>query len=183
MNRSGTTRAVITMLIVALLTGPGGGSASADPATVSPRPGVATFEDGVIDLRSGWGEAEACLTNGATTRCFRSESELDSYLGGRVVGPGAAVFSWLCLNPLRLYSGSNHTGTVLVIANTGVWVDLAALGFNNATSSYRVGSCPALFADGPFGGGSYYPGNTAAGASAAVMLAGWNNRLSSVYVY
>jgi hypothetical protein len=27
-----------------------------------------------------------------------------------------------------------------------------------------------------------YPGNTSAGASAASMLAGWDNRISSVYI-
>lgn len=61
-------------------------------------------------------------------------------------------------------------------------INLAPYGFDNVTSSYKVGACRSGFYDGSSGGGSIYPGSTGAGAQAASMASGWDNRVSSVVI-
>ena len=148
-------------------------------------PGTASFEGRTIDLSNGWGEAAACATDGATTRCFRSEADMDRFLAVDApaqlkTSEGATSFSG-CSTALRLYDGSGFAGSVLNVSISGVWVNLSTYGFDNRTSSYRVGACSSYFAENASGGGAWYPGNTAAWAQASSMTAGWNDRVSSVY--
>jgi len=85
-----------------------------------------------------------------------------------------------CSSSLRLYDGTYLTGTVLLITARQTPIDLSLVGFDNITSSYRVGACSSNLYKGFL---SYlYPGDTFAYAGANVMLTGWNNTISSVYV-
>lgn len=61
---------VLVAALAAVTATPAGGTADRD--------GMALFEGRVIDLREGWGEAEACLVTDTNelARCFRSEQEL-----------------------------------------------------------------------------------------------------------
>ena len=70
----------------------------------------------------------------------------------------------------------------MYLSTRSLWLNLSAYGFDNLTSSYRVGACSVYMAENSSGGGSWYPGNTSAGAQASAMLSGWNNRVSSVYI-
>ena|SRR5258706_10809239 len=149
-------------------------------------PSIATFEGTLIDLRDGWGEARACTSDGATTACFRTERELDDYLG--VVDeiaqsiPGGLSIQAICSSALRLYSGTSFGGSVLSLSTRGILFNLSNWGFDNVTSSYKVGACNSTFYDGANAGAPIYPGSTTAGTWASTMVAGWDNRVSSVIV-
>lgn len=145
----------------------------------------ANFEGRTIDLADGWGDATACASTASETRCFRSEPAMDRWLnagdsaegGDGEVAPLAA-----CSTSLRLYDGTSYSGQVLYLSTRNLWLNLSNYGFDNLTSSYKVGACGAYFAENSSGGGAWYPGSTAAGAQAATMATGWNNRISSVYL-
>jgi hypothetical protein len=147
---------------------------------------IATFEGERIDLQRGWGAATACTSDGTTTECFRTELELDKALGqsiGGVLGFVDEVIALLsCSASVRLYSNTFYGGSVLVLTVRGVVHNLATWSFSNVTSSYQIGGCAAGFYDGANAGAPMYPGGTMAGAGASVMVAGWDNRVSSVYI-
>jgi hypothetical protein len=174
---------IATAVIAVLLVVPTTRVSAAAPASgVS----IASFEGGYLDLRNGWGEATACTSDGATTECFRTEKELDRYLID-AASPDptqtlAISIQAVCSTTLRLYANTSFGGTVLALSTRGTFVNLSAFSFDNVTSSYRVGACSSTFYDGANGGAPTYPGSTVAGASAASMLAGWDNRISSVYI-
>lgn len=175
----GTTRAALAVAIATLLALllPALASASAAPTSTADS-SLATFEGRTIDLREGWGEARACSIGPGQSICFRSESALDRHLASdRTMFPLAA-----CSTSVRLYSATGYGGSVLHLSNRGVWHNLSAFGFDNTTSSYKIGACSSTFADGSSGSGSYYPGSTSAGAQASTMSSGWDNRVSSVYI-
>jgi hypothetical protein len=81
-----------------------------------------------------------------------------------------------------LYRSTSYGGAVLQLTTRYTYINLSGYGFDNDTSSYRVGACAAYFYDGTNGGGSVYPGSTGAGVSASSMVSGWDNRISSVYI-
>ena len=88
-----------------------------------------------------------------------------------------------CASDLRLYDGISYGGSGPGTRHTaGHVINLAGLGFDNATTSYKIGACSAVFWDG-VGAGAVYPGNTSASAQSPNMVTGWNNRISSVYIY
>lgn len=155
-------------------------SASNDESSV-----IASFEGGWIRLADGWSEARACTSDGVSTRCYRSEAEMDS-----AEGPTDQTAQRLLVSPLtdcalpsvRLYQNTGWTGTVLQLTAMYTTISLAPYGFDNVTSSYRIGVCPARFYD-TTSGGTLYPGNTVAGASASSMLSLWDNRVGSVYIF
>lgn len=132
----------------------------------------------MVDLTEGWGGATACTTDGVSTRCFATESQMDQYLASSAP---ARLFSD-CASSLRLYSNTSFGGSVLNLSARGFWLNLSSYGFDNVTSSYIVGACDSILASGSGGGGSWYPGATAAGASSSSMLAGWNDVISSAYI-
>ena len=163
--------------------------APAQPLAAAPSrgPSIARFEGGTIDLRNGWGEAAACASDGTSTDCFRTESELDSYLIPRLAGTqltplGDVSIQTACSTTLKLYSSTSFGGSVLALSTRFAVTNLSTWSFDNITSSYRIGACSSTFYDGANAGVPIYPGNTNAGASAASMLAGWDNRISSVYI-
>lgn len=139
---------------------------------------VATFEEGTIDLAGGWREAGACHVDAAGTRCYRTEGEMNEVESQRA--QTAQRFA-NCSTSLRLYRATGFGGGVLSLSLRGSPISLAPYGFNNDTSSYRVGACSSTFYDGA-AGSTTYPGNTSAGASASSMFAGRDNRVSTVYI-
>jgi hypothetical protein len=137
---------------------------------------IANFEGTKINLTLGWGQAAACTSDGARTDCFRTEAQMDRFLGRQ------ARLTLDCSSSLRLYSNSGFGGSVLNLTARGSWLNLSNYGFDNVTSSYSVGACDSYLASGASGGGSWYPGPTTAGSSSGTMLAGWNDVISSVYI-
>jgi len=144
----------------------------------------AVFEGGLIDMSSDWGEARACLVwpdQLEVPECFRTEAELDQRrdeLGGH--GDQASLLA--CSTSLNLYDLTYYGLPVLTIVGGGGWYNLAGYGFDNRTSSFKVGACDAYFADGTFGSGDWYPtALTRAYVWSPTMTSGWNNRVSSVF--
>jgi len=162
------------------------GTVAADTVAAS-SPGVeAQFEGSTIDLSEGWGAARACAVTTSSVDCYRSEAEMDAALAAAVgasAGSEVGILTVSCSSSLRLYSGASYTGSVLYLAVRLVAINLSPLGFDNTTSSYRVGACDSDLYSGANLGGSLYPGDTTAGAQAASMVSGWNNVVSSVFLY
>lgn len=171
--------AVLTCLAGALVTG---GIAHASVAEAEPSV-TATFEGATLSLADGWGDAKACASDGRSTRCYRSEAEMEEAEGLSAAGevPEMTLLS-SCSSSLRLYTGSGFGGSVLYLSTQYTFINLSPYGFSNVVSSYRVGACASYFYDGSSGGLPIYPGTTSAYASASTMLSGWDNRISSVYI-
>ena len=150
-------------------------------------PSIAGFYGTLVDLRSGWGGAAACATDGIETQCFLTEQELDQYLTPSIGfsamrALGDIGIEAVCSTTVRLYANTFFGGTVLAISISAAVVNLSTWSFSNVTSSYKIGSCPATFYDGANAVPPVYPGGTLAGASATVMWTGWDNRVSSLYI-
>ena len=141
---------------------------------------LATFEGATINLAEGWGEAGACTSDGTAARCYRTEADMNAAEGESLDPSGPATFA-TCSASLRLYRGTSYSGGVLQLTTRYTLINLASHGFNNDTSSYRVGPCAATFYDTTTGSG-VYPGSTAANVSKATMSSGWDNRIGSVYI-
>jgi len=150
---------------------------------------LASFEGTTIDLRQGWGEATACLTDGQSTSCYRTPEEMYAAESLAAAAPTESTSSAAVVVPLlacgtatRLWNGTSYSGLELDIASRGLILNLSAYGFDNATSSYWIGTCNTTFYDGASGGAPTYPGGTAAGNHSATMSSGWDNRVSSIYL-
>lgn len=149
---------------------------------------VATFEGGLINLEEGWGEARACVVwgNERAVECFRSETDLVAHIESVELDPvldGLAPLASQCSTSLKLYDGTSYTGAVLYLYQRTTWINLSNHGWDNRTSSFKIGACSSIFADGSNGSGDRYPLSlTAANDVASAMLSGWNNRVSSVYI-
>lgn len=154
-------------------------AASAHAGNTDPPAVYGDFEGQQINLSEGWGEAHACVIAPDGTRCYRTEAELDTAEGG--IEPGGMAPMAACSSKLRLYDGTSYTGDVLELQVRYVVHNLSAYGFNNVTSSYKVGGCSSEFYD-TTGGSTIYPGNTSAWAQASSMQSGWNNSVGSVYI-
>lgn len=170
------------ILICTLLLTVGVPDQSAAEASTADGEGVLAWFDGQwIDLSEGWGGAAACSSDGVTATCYRSEAEMDraamASMASMAIVPLAS-----CASSLRLYRSTSYGGAVLQLTTRGVYLNLSAYGFDNDTSSYKVGACASYFYDGANGGSPLYPGGTGANASATSMLTGWDNRVSSVYI-
>lgn len=137
---------------------------------------IATFQGRTFDMSRGWGQATACTITDTGASCYRSETEMDSAIAADL--PASRALS--CSTSLRLYDGTGQTGAVISLSTRGTSVSLSAYGFDNRTSSYRVGACSSTFYSGVSTG--VYGGNTAANASASSMLSGWDNVVSSVFI-
>ncbi len=174
-----TTRiTILATVMLGLVAVPFVGSAGAAP---KPNPSLASFEGATIDLRGGWGDAKACTSNGTTTTCYRTEAEMDANTQASRVSSGVVIQA-TCSGTLRLYSGTSYTGSLLQLSTQQVYTNLSPYGFDNVTSSYKVGPCSSIFYDGANGSGSVYPGNTNANIQSPTMLGGWDNRISSIYI-
>ncbi|MGH8873923.1 MAG: hypothetical protein ACRDVM_01545 [Acidimicrobiia bacterium] len=153
--------------------------------------GLATFEGELVDLSEGWGEATACLVYPGGVECFRTRGQLarrELQLFGDVGDPEVEASGdenallATCSSPLRLYDGTYQTGDTVSVWTRSAWINLSGIGFDNRTSSFRVGACAVDLASGTWGGGSLYPRCTYAGCEEDVMASGWNNVISSVYL-
>ncbi|MBI4885044.1 MAG: hypothetical protein HY826_13420 [Actinobacteria bacterium] len=150
----------------------------------------AWYNDHWINMATDWETATACTVDASGAFCFTTEAELDEYLAASspsvatavtTAAPVVAAFS--CGTTLRLYDGTSYTGSLLQLTSEGIYLNLGDFGFNNRTSSYKVGGCSSLFYSGASGGGSLYPTSyTEAGDQFPSMLTGWNNTISSVYI-
>ncbi|MEN8040692.1 MAG: hypothetical protein ABFR95_04225 [Actinomycetota bacterium] len=147
---------------------------------------LAEFEGTMIDLAEDWGEATACHIGDDVAMCFRSEADMDSWLESnseaRTLGP--IVIASSCLSTLRLYDGTGWTGSSLSLSTGSQWLNLSNYGFDQKTSSYKIGACAAQFADLSGGGGGWYLSSlTTAYSQYPSMQSGWDNDVSSVYIY
>jgi hypothetical protein len=150
-------------------------------ATAERSGSLAWFEDHWIDLAVDWEDATACDVRPTGTVCFRTEKEMNTAARHAAASAQVGTMS-MCGSSLRLYDGISYTGTVLALGTRGVPINLSGYGFDNITTSYKVGGCDTEFYSAPNLGGSSYPGITSAGAQSATMAAGWNNLVSSVYI-
>ena len=163
-------------------------AAPAHDATVGD-PASAIYGSETLDLADDWGTASACIELGAVTECYDTEADLlaahaeASSARSIVTSVVGAARSIICSSSLRMYDGNTYTGGILYLNTRGVTHNLSSFGFDNVTSSYQVGACSASFFSSPNLGGSVYPGSTGAWALSPTMAAGWNNVVSSVYIY
>jgi hypothetical protein len=154
-------------------------------------PASAIYGSETLDLADDWGTANACIELGAVTECYDTEADLlaahtEVRSVARSIGvtrDAAALSSVTCSSSLRMYDGTSYTGGILYLNTRGVSHNLSNFGFDNVTSSYKVGACSASFFSSPNLGGSVYPGYTGAWAQSSTMAGGWNNVVSSVYIY
>jgi len=179
-----TTGALALLLALALIFAPGrpvDAQATAPTATHSTSP--AWFDGHWIDLSKDWEGAIACDIAVAGSVCFHSEAEMDQYLTVVESMKVAQAVTATCSSALRLYTGTSYTGTVLNLSTEFSTINLSTYGFDNVTSSYKVGACDADFYSAANLAGTLYPGNTSANVWSTTMLSGWNNVISSVYIY
>lgn len=149
---------------------------------------LASFEGGLINLETGWGDAMACVVWGSErgVECFRSETDLVAHIESielDLVLEGLAPLASQCSTSLKLYDGTSYAGAALYLYQRTTWINLSNHGWSNRTSSFKVGACSSIFADGSNGSGDRYPLSlTEANDVAIAMLSGWNNKVSSVYI-
>jgi hypothetical protein len=178
------------MLFVVMPAGASGINPLSQPISTAD-PGVALFEGELIDLAEGWGLARACMVwrSVDVVECFRSEElmaareaqilrELEPGLPG---SGGTASASWYCSSPLRLYEHASFGGRQLAFWDGGYWQNLTNWGFNDATSSFKTGSCYSYMAEHIWGGGAWYYGNTSPYTWTYYVGSEWNDRVSSIY--
>lgn len=189
-------RIVLVMVAAAVLAGvPAYAVSGSDSSGQSGARTAARYGDRVIDLARGWEDAGACVVWPEMLdkpECFDTEAEMNLRIGELETGMAASVGSSTgtratsgssCASYLRLYDGIWYTGAVLYLRGRGRWFNLVDYGFDQRTSSYRIGACSARFADWVSGGGSWYPTSlTEAYDTAPTMLSGWDNDVSSVYI-
>ncbi len=197
LQRAGSVFVAVAMLLAAT-------SVTASASVTTANASVAAVFDGrPIDLAAGWQGAQSCLLWPealSTVECFSSEALLKARvieLGGSLpdqkllptTGPKSATVgttaasSSSCSSFVRLYDGAYYTGASLWLSSRSTWLNLSALGFDQRTSSFKIGACSAYFADYSNGGGAWYPPwATQAWDVAPWMASGWNNDVSSVYI-
>jgi hypothetical protein len=159
------------------------GVIQADPSSAdkeAPTKVLALYNGRQIDLSVSWEGAQACAITDAGNVCFDTEAEMDEKSGAvRAAGAGAAPAFANCPTTLKLYANGGFGSPVISLGTRAVWIQLSTYGFSSITSSYVVGSCNAAFQDGS---SITYPGATWAGASSGSMSAGWDNRVTKVYM-
>ena len=159
---------------------------------------LAMFEGRVIDMSRDWEGAEACVVwpdESTTTECFATETELEEHIatlaqsialssaGAQTLGPPIVAASSSCGSYLKLYDGTYYGSPSLWLSTRLQWLNLSNYGFNQRTSSFKIGACSAYFADLSNGGTPWYPTSlTQAYDVGPTMLSGWNNDVSSVYI-
>lgn len=169
-------------LVLVLIGVPATTAAASNPPQVS---AIGSFEGHTIRLADGWGAAQACTTDGLTTSCYSSEAAMDAAAGSTTIPSALSVnvqpLVECSLPTLKIYRLGSYGGAVLQFTTRGQLFNLASYGFDNDTSSYKIGPCAAAFYDTTSGGGPY-PGSTAANVSSPTMSSGWDNRVGSLFV-
>lgn len=195
---------VVALSLVALSAGPAyadrGAGQNDEGREATTEGAIATFEGATLDLAESWGDAAACMVwpeATETIECFSSEAELDARIAGLESqlgvastaatakgGPTQSLMGTNCSSYLKLYDGTWYTGTILYLRSKYQWHNLVNYGFNQRASSFKVGACSTYFADYSNGGGAWYPTYaTQAYDQSATMITGWNNDVSSVYIF
>lgn len=161
-------------------------------AGVGPAPSAATYDGRTINLAEGWAGAKACLVTPQSVRCFDNNSELVQAEAGLSApstaastfpssGAGAAPDVTACSSGLNLYSGANYTGRHIVFYDRGYWQELSNYGFADSTVSFTGGACGFHLANGTWGTGNWYPGNTGPYSFSADM-GSWDDTVQSIYI-
>jgi len=187
---------VAGLFVVALA--PGAGAAKGEGSRGKPSVEMASYNGAVVSMDVVWDSAQACLVWPEmleSPECFDSEEEMDrrvesleqqsgSLVQSDGLNGGVVMYSASsCSSYLRLYDGTSYTGSALYLRTRAQWFNLSSLGFDQRTSSFKIGACSAYFADYSNGGGSWYPTSaTQAYDVATSMISGWNNDVSSVYI-
>jgi hypothetical protein len=182
-------RGVAAALLLTAMTA--GTHASATPMDDGLIDGQAWFEGELLDLSESWGGARACLVwrEAETVECFRTLRELEAVAASVTPGgdnegdDGVSIQAVQCSSWLYLYEHSNAGGRTLQFRDRGYWQNLGPWGFSNVTSSFRTGACRVALAESTGGGGAHYPGTTSANHYESRMVSGWDNRVSSIYLY
>ncbi len=188
MNRFTTYRLVVVLTALAVAGAAPSGLAEASPSGRAGDASEAVFGGAVIDLADGWGSAGACAELGDSVECYRTEPELlaahPELVADVAFGlDSGVVAAAACSSSLRLYRLTGYGGSALYLTTRSVVQNLSSFGFDNDTSSYRVGACSAAFYSGANLSGSQYPGSTGANAAASSMAGGWDNLVSSVIIF
>jgi hypothetical protein len=146
---------------------------------------MASYHGRTIDLRKGWGTAAACYVAETGTSCFDSEKEMDAFIDESLPKGTSGLKSSaraVCGSTLRLYDLTSYGGGVVAFSLRFTVIDTASVGFNNRTSSYKVGACSVVMWDGAGGTGAVYTGPMGAGVVASTMIPFWDNRIGSIYI-
>ena len=159
-------------------------STDATPVEADSRISMATYHGRTIDLRDGWSGASACVVAESGTSCFDSEAQMDAFID-ETTPTGTSGFRAaraVCGSSLRLYDFTSYGAPVVAFTQRFVYLNLSAVGFDNRTSSYKVGACSVIMWDGASGTGAVYTGPMGAWVQSATMVPFWDNRISSVYI-
>lgn len=187
MNRFMMYSFAVVLTAVAVAGAGPSGVVEASPSDRAGDPSKAVFEGAIIDLADGWGAAGACAELGDGVACFRTEPELlaahPELVADVAFGVDSAVAAAACSSSLRLYRSTGYGGSALYLTTRSVVQNLSSFGFDNDTSSFRVGACSAALYSGANLSGSQYPGSTGANVSASSMAGGWDNVVSSVIIF
>ncbi|MEQ1700380.1 MAG: hypothetical protein ABMA25_09730 [Ilumatobacteraceae bacterium] len=131
----------------------------------------------------------ACLEFDGEITCYRTErlmlgayAEMTRAVEPLPSGSSLAMAVAPCASSLRLYDGTGFAGQVLMLTTRQTCLNLASYGFDNRTSSYKVGACGVSMYASPNLGGSLHPGASAPNSSVSTMAAGWSNAISSVWI-
>ena len=138
-------------------------------------PSLAWYQDHWIDLSKSWETATACNVQPDGTTCYRTEAQMNAAIGPTATSHFSPAVT--CGSALHLYDGTSFTGTSISFSSRLTVINLSTYGFDNLTSSYKIGACAADFYSGSNLTGTLYPGNTSANASATSMLSGWDNSI------
>ena len=143
---------------------------------------TAGFEGRRIDLATNWEQAQACvvLRQAGLVECFRTLAQAQARAD--TITPQFAAAGYSCSYPLRIFEHSNYGGRQLLFFDRGYWQNLPDYGFNDQLSSYIVGACYTYLAEHVGGGGAFYPGPGWAWSGVPWLQAGWDNRVSSIYM-
>lgn len=190
---------VIGVVVAATLLAAGPAGAVGGPETdTAPSGGtIATFNGSLIDLGEDWEGAAVCIVGPevlSQPECYETEAEAEARLDQLAPSGDAtaaavdgqepvALAASNCASYLKLYDGYFYTGASLWLLGRGYWRNLSLYGFDQTTSSFKVGACSAYMADWADGGGSWYPtSHTQAYDLEPYITGGWNNDISSVYI-
>lgn len=183
-------RLAALLLATALALAPAMPASASAPSRPAPTPSGAQawYQGKLIDLSVSWQGAGACDASQTPAVCYSTEAEMDAALQASAdtatmsADTLVAAAALTCSAALRLYDGTSYKGSALYLSTRGVGINLSLYGFDNRVSSYKVGACASVFYSGSNGAGSIYPGNTNSYALSEVMISGWDNVVSSVYI-
>lgn len=168
--------AIATLLLV------GGIGVSAVSASTSEL--TASYDGQTINLADGWDGAQACVVFSSTDiQCFDTAAEM--HAAESLVSPvssmiGASPLVSCGSGPLELFQNIDYGGSELDLDSPqGSWINIAALGFGDETSSWiNYLSCDAYAAKTTNGTGSQL--TMASDGDNSWIGSTWNDSINSV---